>query len=225
MKIYVDNREKKDSKKEPVVDKFKKFVASGKCQLITEVEVGSYKSSDVHSGNGLVGIERKGDDFLPSVWSGLLDKQLWELQDNFKYPFLFLEFDGIKDMITQCVGVSPKVVVGELTSILARHNVTVMFVGDLYVPFACRVIEKFHDGKTAIKRSAYTPIRRKPSTKEVKRAMFEHNFPGLGPRKVDLLLTHFDNSVKKIVDASVEELMEVKGIGKVLAQEIHEVLK
>ena len=225
MKIYVDNREKKNIKKEPIVDKFKTFVASNKCELITEVVVGSYKSGDVHSGDGMVGIERKGDDFLPSVWSGQLEKQLWELQENFKYPFLFLEFDGIKDMITQCVGVSPKVVVGVLTSIMARHRVTVMFVGDLYVPFTCRVLEKFYDGKTEIKRSAYTPIRRKPTTKEIKRAMFEHNFPGLGSKKVDKLLIHFENSVGNIVRASVEELMEVPGIGKVLAEEIYEVLK
>lgn len=225
MKIYVDNREKKDIKKEPLVDKFKAFVASGKCELVDGVVVGSYDSGDVHDGHGIVGIERKGDDFLSSVWSGKLDKQLWELKDNFEYPFLFLEYDGIKDLITKNVGVSPKVVVGELTSIMARHKVTVCFVGELYVPFSIRVIEKFWDGKTEIKRSMYTPIRRKPTLMEVKRAMFVHNFPGLGVKKLDVLLKRFDNSIHKLSCATVEELMEVKGIGPTLAEKLHEVLK
>lgn len=224
MKIYVDNREKEDANNDNVIEKFKKFVANGKCEFITEVETGSYKSGDVHSGDGLIGIERKRDDFLPSVWRGLLDKQLRELKDNFEHPFLFIEYDGIKDLIKNCLGVNPKVVIGELTSIMARHQVTIMFVGDLYIPFCIRTIEKFYDGKNETKHISYTPIRRGVTIKETKLDIISR-LPKIGPKKGYRLLEHFDNSIGNISKASVEELEQIPGIGRKLAEEIKEVLK
>ena len=224
MKIYVDSRER---------DKillFKKFVSSGKCQLIDSVVVGTYDTSDVHSGDGLVGIERKGTDYMESIFNGQMDKQLKELKENFSYPLLFIEYEGLEDIITRNKGISPKKIAGSLTSIIARHHVTIMFVGNLYVPFACRTIEKFYDGKTKVKDISYSPIRqgkrpvKRTATPQEIKLDFISRLPRVGSKKGLYLLEHFDWSIGKIVEASMDELRTVEGIGEILAKEIHEVL-
>lgn len=219
MKIYVDYRERDK------IDKFKKFVASGKCELIKEVEVGSYQVSDVHDGNGIVGIERKHTDFVKDMWSKKLDQQMRELKQNFQCPVLLLEYDGLQDFITSNIGVGAKKLFGELTSIIVDYRIPILFVGDYYVPACIRLIEKHYSGKNRSKITEYTPIRRKPTVMEVKRAMFANVVPGFGTKKVNALFEHFDNSILNICKATEEELREVKGVGPKLAKEIYEVLK
>jgi len=227
MKIYIDVRER--SKTNDIPSKFKTFVASGKCQLIDQVIVGQYPTSDAHDGCNLVGIERKGEDFLQSMFSDTLDKQLTELEENFARPFLFVEYDGIKDMIIQNPNINPKSLIGEFTSIMARHNVTVMFVGDLYVPFTIRVIEKFHDGQNQVKKTSYSPIRkgfqkREPSPAEVKLDIISR-LPHIGAKKGAAILDAFEYSIGNIANADIKDIIKIKGIGKTLAQTIKEVLK
>lgn len=229
MKIYIDSRER--SRERDIPAKFQAFVASGKCQLIDEVVVGTYLTSDAHDGCNIVGIERKGDDFLTSMYDGTLDKQLTELKENFAHPFLFVEYDGIKDMIIKNPQINPKFIIGEFTSIMARHQVTVMFVGDLYVPFTIRVIEKFHDGQNKVKKTSYTPIRsrhqlhkRDPTPQEVKLDIISR-IPKVGAKRGANLLETFDYSIGKIANASIDDIAKVGGIGKPLASHIKDVLK
>jgi len=231
MEIDVDYREREQ------IPLFKNFIKNKKTDIITKANVAPLKVSDVCSHqDGIVGIERKAGDFVPSIFNEQLDKQLKELTDNFQYAFLFIEYDGIIDIIMDNKGTSPKVIAGALTSVLARHNVSIMFTGNyenikpplephpLYIPLVVRTIEKFYDGRNTIKASAYTPIRRKPTTVEIKRAMFVNVFPNLGEKKVNNLFERFDNSFAKIVNASVEDIKEVKGIGDELAKKLKEVL-
>jgi ERCC4-type nuclease len=217
MKICVDYREHKK------IPKLKEYV-SKRCKIITGVDVVTSASGDIYTPDGLVGIERKGDDYITSLYKDQIDKQLKELKDNFSYPFLFIEYDGIKDMISKNYGVNPGVIVGSIASILARHRISVVFVGDLYISMACKTIEKFYDGKTPVKYISYTPIRRGATPKEVKLDIVSR-IPRVGATKGNKLLEKFDNSIGKIANASIEDLMEVKGIGKKLADEIKEVLK
>lgn len=229
MKIYIDVRER--SKERDIPAKFQAFVASGKCELIDKVVVGTYLTSDVHDGCNIVGIERKGADFLISMYDGTLDKQLTELKENFAHPFLFVEYDGIKDMIIKNPHINPKSIVGKFASIMARHQITVMFVGDLYVPFTVRVIEKFHDGQNQVKKISYTPIRnrhrlyKRDSTPQEVKLDIISRIPMIGAKKGATLLEEFDYSIGKIANADIEEIMGVKGIGKLLASDIKEVLK
>jgi len=119
--------------------------------------------------------------------------------------------------------------IGKVSSIAARHYVPTYFVGDFLVRFVCDVVEKHYDGRTPIKEINYTPIRKKflkrdPSYKEIRHAMMEQ-LPKMGAKKVNNLLESFDNSIIKIGQAPIEELMKVDGIGKKLALEIKEVIK
>jgi len=226
MKICVDDREFDE------IPLFKAFVKAKKTKIITEVEVGRYDSGDCHSGDGLVGIERKGSDFVSSMMDERLDQQLKELVDNFKYPFLFIEYDSFLAMIQDNMAIGSKRLMGELTSIAARHRVTIHWTGNYqtikeplephpyYVPYAVRVIEKFYDGRNETKQSLYTPIRRQATPQEVKLDIASR-FPRVGRTKAVRLLDHF-GSVKNITNATKEQLMEVKGIGEGLAKEIYE---
>ena len=228
MKICVDNRETAK------IPRFEDFISSGKTQLVDDMEIGQFKVSDVHTEDMLVGIERKAKDFIESMFSGNLDKQLKELADNFAYPFLFVEYEGIKDMIVDNTNVNPKALIGEFTSILARHKVTVIFTGrydntPLYVPMVIRTIEKFYDGKNKVKqyspiRQGKRPVKADASPQEVKLDIISR-IPKIGPKKGVELLEKFDYSIGKIANANVQEIMEIKGIGHILAHHIKEVLR
>lgn len=232
MKIYVDDREYTQ------IPKFKEFIASKKDNIVNEVEIVRSPVGDVHTGDSVVGIERKAGDFVSSMYSKQLDKQLKELADNFQHPFLFIEYDGIFDMIQSNLGVNPEAIIGELTSIMARHRVTIMFTGNyercsLYVPFTVRCIEKFYDGKNKVKDIEYSPIRtgkrknpvkRKPTPQEVKLDIISR-IPYIGPKKSIELLEKYHWSITEIANASIEDIMTIKGVGKVLAEHIKSVLK
>ena len=223
MKICIDNRER------PRIPKFSDYIKSGKTKFIDGIVLGNYISGDFHTQDHLVGIEFKHEDFVESMFDGRLDKQLKELVDNFERPYLFIGYEGITDMISSNLGVNPDSLVGELASVLGRHNVTVMFVGDLLVMFTCKVIERHYDGKTPIKDAEYTPIRksflkREPSIIEIRHAMLGQ-IPNLGALKTNHIIEHFGGSINRVCNATVEELMEVEGVGKKLAERIRKVLE
>jgi len=163
MKICVDSRERKK------IPKFKEYVTSGKTKIIDEIKVVTSQVGDAYSSDGLIGIERKSeDDFLPSIYNKQIEKQLRELRDNFTYPFLFIEYEGIMDIIQKHPKINPEMIVGEIASIMARQKVTVCFVSDFYVSIVCKMIDKFYDGKTIIKDQEYPPSRRGSTIKELK---------------------------------------------------------
>jgi len=134
-------------------------------------------------------------------------------------------------MIIKNPQINPKSIVGEFTSIMARHQVTVMFVGDLYVPFTIRVIEKFHDGQNQVKKISYTSIRnrhhlhkRDPTPQEVKLDIISR-IPKIGAKKGAELLEIFNYSIGSIANASTNDIIKVRGIGKKLARNIKEILR
>jgi len=217
LKIYVDSRERKQ------IPLFQRYIDK-KCKVITGMEVVTAQVSDVHDGFGNIGIERKGDDYVQSLFDGKLYKQLKELEDNFAYPFLFIEYDGIPDMISKNLSTNPGVIVGSITSILARHKVTVCFVGGLYISMTCKTIEKFYDLKNKVKEVEYTPIRRGATAEEVKLDIISR-IPKVGMKKGRALLDHFGDSIGNISDATEEEIKDVAGFGKKLAREIKEIFE
>lgn len=220
MKICIDYHEKKK------IPLFKEYLKSLKTPLlIDEIEVVTAQSGDVYTPDGLVGIERKSeDDFIGSVYNKQLDKQLKELRDNFHYPFLFIEYDGLRDIIMKNIGINPESIVGIIASIMARHKVTVCFVGDFYVPIVCKTISKIYDGKSIMRDQNYTPIRRGYTLKELKLDTIAR-MPGVGTKKGRQLLDYFDWSIPKIVSADVEEFKKVAGIGKKISQQIKDVFQ
>lgn len=227
MKVYIDSRE---TEKIPA---FESYVKSGKSKLIDGVEVGTYHTSDANSGDRIVGFERKYKDFLTSIYDGTLDQQLKELKESFEHPYLFIEYEGIMDIIAQNPLANSDTIMGKVASVMARKDITVCFVGSLYVPMVCKTISCFYDGRTPIKEISYTPLRhrgmktkkkRKPTVKEVQLDAMSR-LPNLGGKKALRLLEQFDFSIGKISKADIKELQETPGIGKKMSEYIHEVLR
>jgi len=186
-------------------------------------------TGDYGSPDYLVGIEYKRDDLVTCIFNETLDKQLRELRHQYEHPYLFIGYDGFQDAIISNPGTNPDSIVGKITSVLARHHMPVVFVGDLVVQCVCDVIEKHYDGKSKVKETEYTPIRkgfqkRKPTPIEIKVDIISR-IPGLGAKKGYALLEHFDFSLQKISQATTKELTTVPRIGDVLARHIIEVLQ
>jgi len=222
MKLCVDSRERLK------IEPFRKYIDGGNSDVITGIDVVTSKVGDAYTPDLELGWERKAEDFVPSIFNGQLARQLTELKENFAHPYLFIEYEGIMDVIEKNTNVNPKTIIGEISSILARQKVTVCFVGDFYIPVVCRVVDKFYDLHNPTKK--YSPIRmgttrrRNASIGEVKLDVISR-LPKVGAKKGNKLLEKFDNSIQKISNASIEELMEVDGIGEKMAKNIKEILK
>lgn len=222
MNICIDNRERDR------IDLFLRYIKSGKTKFIDGIETGNYPVGDYLTKDNLIGIEYKKDDLITSIFDGKIDQQLKELRDTFRYPFLFIGYEGIMDTIAHNPAVNPDAIIGKFASILARQKVTIMFVGDLLVPFVCKVCERFYDGQTPIKDAHYSPIRRKPTSKEIRHAMIENCVPNIGPLKTNHLLEKYDIALvskETHQPATIEDLMEIKGVGKKLSDQIMEIFK
>jgi len=235
MNLLIDHREhykKPDKIKSDRIHKFKEYIYAGNSKIITGVDIVQLKVADYATPDCMVGIEYKEGDFLQSTYSDLLSKQLRELSDNYDYPYLLIGFGGILEMLQFYKGVNPNIIIGKLTSIAARHNITTLFCGDFLVPFTIKIIEKHYDGKNKTKQVSYSPIRnaskkaskRHVTTNEIKLDNISR-LPKVGAQRAETLLEAFDWSIHKLTCASIEDLMHIDGIGKKLATDIHEVLK
>jgi len=222
MKLLVDSREKYK------ITSFRKYINNGSSDIITDIEIVTLNAGDAATPDLELGWERKAEDFVPSIYSDQLDKQLTELSDNFSHPYLFIEYEGIMDLIEKHPRTNPEVIIGKISSILARHKVTVCFVGQFYIPIVVRMCDKFYDLNNPTKR--YSPIRmgttvrRNATPKEVKLDIISR-IPKVGAKKGNKLLEKFDNSIQKISNATIDELIEVDGIGEKMAKSIKEILK
>ena len=221
VKVYVDIRER--DKIILLTNYFQKN--KDKLKHIDSIEAKLLQVADVCTSDGKVGIERKSKaDFIGSVVQGKLKQQLYELKQNFEYPFLFIEdFNGLIDCITYYSGrFHPNVIVGAVTSTLAHSKVPILFVGDLFVPITLKTIEKFYDGKEYTDKE-YTPLRPNATTKDYKLRIVE-SLPNVGKEKAEQILKHFNYSIKSLVNASYEDLLQIPGIGNKTAKKIMEVL-
>jgi len=221
MKVFIDSREQ---------DKIQKTIHywelnKNKFPHIDKIEVRTNAASDICTSDGYVGVERKSAaDFMASVCGGKLKQQLFELKQNFENAILFVEdYDGIMDCIEKNPKIHPNVIIGATASTFAHSKVPICYVGAFYIPIVLTTIEKFLDGKQYTDKE-YTPLRRAVTKGEYKLNIIK-GLPGIGATNAESLLSHFNNSIKNMVNASIEQYMEIDGIGKIKAQQIKEVLE
>lgn len=207
IKVMVDFREPDDK-----IAKLKTVLGENSVEVVVS-EVGDYFTPDRK-----VGIERKSlDDYLSSM-TGRLKQQLKELKDAFEYPYLFVE-GSMDDFLYIDRRFHPNAIIGSVASVLAHSQVPIVFTGSFFIPLLVKVIEKHYDGKVV----EYTPIRKPKPTKDDYKLNILCAFPGINMSRAKLLLEKF-GSIEQIVNAPVEELMQVKGIGEKLAKQIKEVI-
>ena len=219
--VYIDSREQ--TKIKAIITYWENN--KKKYPHIESISVRSNKASDICTGENLVGIERKSEhDFIPSILEGKLKKQLYELRQNFQFPFLIVEdYVGIMDCIEKNPNVHPNVIKGVTTSSVARNRVPIYYVGSFYNSFVLEMINKFYDGRFEQYETEYTPIRR-GSTKKEEKLNIMIGINNIGRTEGEKLLQTFGDSISNIVNASIEDLTKVERIGKKKAEHIKEIL-
>lgn len=205
MKIRVDYREKASGLID-LLEKEEVFIEIGK------VPYGDYIINDS------ITIERKtAKDFLISIIDGRLFNQLSNLKNYCQNPILFIEGNPYKTDLN----FDPAAIKGSLISAQVIWYIPVIF---------SRSKEDTRDILLMIGRQDETyidvvPLRGgyRPKRLKSKQLYLLQGLPQVGPMLAKRLAEHF-RSVSNIINASMEELMEVEGIGTSVAAKIREVL-
>lgn len=221
MKVYIDERERNKITSVQYYYHKKKHLF----QNIDSIETKILEVSDLCSEDFKIGIERKSSkDFLQSIFEGRLKQQLFELRQVFEFPFLLIEdYDGLHECSMKHPEIDVAALIGTITSAEAHHRVPVFFVGPYYAQFALSLIEKFIDGGYERQKLTYTPARRRTIKKDHQLNILL-GIPNISRQRALKLLSEF-NSVKNIVNADIEDLKKVEGIGDKIAREIVETLQ
>lgn len=205
MKIRADYREKVSG----IIDLLKK---EGVSVEVKKVPYGDYIINDS------ITVERKSArDFLISIIDGRLFNQLSNLKKHCINPILLVEGDPYNtDLDFDYVAIK-----GALISVQAIWYVPVV---------TSRSKEDSRDIMMMIGRQNEThvdavPLRGgyRPKRLKSKQLYLLQGLPKVGPMMAKKLLEQF-KSVFNVTSATVEELMEVEGVGRISAEKIREVL-
>lgn len=205
LKIIVDYREKSSG----LIDLLKN---AGAFVEVKKVSYGDYIINET------VTIERKtARDFLISIIDGRLFNQLSNLIKFCASPILLIESNPYNTDLK----FNRKAIKGALISAEAIWHIPVIFSRskedskDIFMLIS-KQIESYID--VVPLRGGYRPKRLKS-----KQLYLLQGLPQIGPMLAKRLLKHF-KSVSNVVNASVQDLAEFGGIGKVSAEKIREVL-
>jgi len=202
IKIIVDHREYRSN----VV---RNLTVKGTSVEPQQLDVGDYILSS------RIGVERKKvEDFLESLIHGKLFRQIARLRETYSRPIMIIEGDGL---YTQR-NINHNAIFGSLASISVDYGVSVLSTKDaLETADLLNVIAK-REQKEDKKVVAVRGEKSQMSLRERQQFIIE-GFPNISAVIAKRLLTHF-GSIKDIANATIEELQEVKGVGKNIASDI-----
>jgi Fanconi anemia group M protein len=169
--------------------------------------------------SGRVAVERKeAADFLASMLDGRLFQQAKELRRAYQRPVMVIEGETLFGLRQ----VSDAAIYGALAAIAADFGIPTLFARDPLE--TARIIQ-------ALARREADSGGGSPSMRSGKGGMLLHErqqffvegLPGVSGTLAKRLLAHF-GSVRAIANASLEELCEVKGVGRATAEHIRKVL-
>ena len=206
MKIVIDYREKTSG----IVELFK--------EEDVEIEVKKVAYGD-YIINDSITIERKTNrDFLLSIIDGRLFSQASNLKKYCINPIILIEGNPYKTDLH----FDSNAIRGALVSIQTIWYIPTVYSHDLQDTKDLLLLI----GKQDESYMDVVPLRGgyRPKRLKTKQLFLLQGLPKVGPRMAKRLIEHF-KSVSKIMNASVEELVEVEGIGKVTAEKIRQVLE
>jgi len=168
--------------------------------------------------DGVITVERKpADDFIVSIIDGRFFKQMANLKTNSDHPVLLIEGNPFQTGLKM----TRSAIRGALVNVQTVWNVPVVYSRSIEDSIGLMLIiahqfkKMFH---VMPLRAGYRP--RRLSTRPL---YILQGFPGIGPHLAKRLLNHF-GSVAAVLGASSETLKGVKGVGRVIAENIREVL-
>ncbi|MEM0493599.1 MAG: DEAD/DEAH box helicase [Candidatus Thermoplasmatota archaeon] len=178
-----------------------------------QIQTGDYILSE------RIGVERKTvDDFLSSLTEGKLFMQMRKLKDAYSRPILILEGEGL----TNKRNIKPQSIYGGLVSIIVDFGIPVIMSMDpketAEILFTIAKREQRENKRPIAIRGDKTSM----STSENQRFIIE-GLPNISAVLADRLLRHFGN-IRSLANATIEDLCEIKGIGRTIASDIIKVL-
>lgn len=208
IKVYVDKRELRS----PVARELEKL--GGELEFVV-CEVGDYVLSD------RVGCERKTpDDFFNSLFGTDKNKlfgQLYDLSHSYERPLLL--FEGYEQELFTTRNVNPKAIQGILNSI-ALMRIPILYT--LNPAGTAQIIASIATKEQSEDTRSFSPHgKRSHLSPRGKKEYVISSFPdcNVGAKTAADLLEHF-GTIERVVTASVDELREVPGVGKVTAEKL-----
>jgi ERCC4-type nuclease len=185
-------------------------------QLVeSQLKVGDYIVSD------RVGIERKEiRDFLGSIIDQRLFRQMEELRESFESPVLILE--GNPELLFMERDMHANTIRGVLSSIAIDHRIPIIWTRNSRESAAQIFWMAFRE-QNNLKRSVQIRASKKACSVPDLQEYLVAGLPSVNSTLSKRLLQHF-GSVRKVFEASAEELMEVEGIGRKKALAIWKLL-
>ena len=203
MRIIADEREKASNVPALLED-------MGVRVVYDVLEAGDYLLSNK------VAVERKTvPDFIASIFDGRLFKQVKALKQVYEKPILLIEGDLARvERLTN----RPRAVIGALSAIAIGFEIPVLYAGDKRqtAEYIYTIASRLH--RRGESRQPITPPRAGRVFDERIRVLITP--PGIGPTLAERLLKRF-GSLRDVFDASITELMKVKGLSRDKAEAIY----
>lgn len=166
-----------------------------------------------------VAVERKSaPDFTSSIIDKRLYKQARELAEKFNKPVLIIEGENLYGV----GALHPNAVRGALASLAVDFGIPIIPTRspeDTAAMIYRLAIREYEKGSREL------PLRteRKPVSLQEQQIFIIESLPNVGPVTARKLLEKF-GTVKGVINAPNDELTEVEGIGKIIAQKIRDVI-
>ncbi len=185
------------------------------------MKIGKLPAGDILIADRLL-IERKDSyDLYRSVVDGRFFDQLKRLKDAAECSALCIEGSIATPIVKHWTKVPKEAVLGAMASALTKFQVPIISLPSRYwtVDFiiaADRVLSKKSIGIPKV------CFKKKSASVREQALTIVQSFPGVG-QKVSVRLLEKFHSIENIVNASVEELAEVEGLGRKRAERLKEV--
>lgn len=193
----------------------------------TELQVGDY----IASGAENVVVERKeAGDYVSSLKDGSLHTQLYELSTNYPYAILLVEGIVTRELMIQKIK-RQQLLSSLAGSILKRSpdgKRGVISMVNVDTPWDTALFLKYcHAKVTKVGGLVRVPVLKAQKWKPEERALgILAAFPGVGSvRAKNIMSTPQFNTLQKIMNAEVEDLIKVENVGPGVAHDIHELAR
>lgn len=208
--IIVDNREKRSI----VPGKLEQF---GVMIKFADLPVGDYLISDT------LCVERKEmNDYIASLTSGHLHTQLYELSTNFEVSYLIVE--GIISEALMYRKIKREVYLSSLAGASLKKSLEgkrgIVQIINLETAFDTALFLKSLDERVGGNEPRIPKISRVKKGIKDQLVFIVSSLPGIGEIRAKKLLEHFGD-LKNLVNADLEEIASIPGIGFKTARELH----
>jgi ERCC4-type nuclease len=167
-----------------------------------------------------VSVERKEDDFLPSLFDDRRLRQLGAMREEAEFSYLIVtkSYQEIKEDVMMR-DVNERILLGYIASLCAV-GYPPLFIPDKHdaAELIKRLVDKIEDDDPRV----YVPRPKGAKPSDYRNAMIE-SLPKIGVKTRRRLVESFPN-LASLANASVEEIMAIDGIGKKTAEKIHRIL-